>query len=125
MQKKRRRKTRFRNDDAFKYLEARSAQETALRKEELQLQREKRELDEQKIQLEQAKFDQVKEQMQQQQQQIFIQQQIQADYQKQQLKVHEQLLLQQIQSQNIMIALLGKLSNKEQQQEPHQVQMTH
>ena len=63
--KKGRRKTRFRSDDAFKYLEARSAQETALRKEELQLQKEKRELDEQKIQLEQAKFDQVKEQMQQ------------------------------------------------------------
>ena len=96
VQKKRRRKTRLRSDDAFKYLKARSAQETALRKEELQLQREKRELNEQKIQLEQATFDQVKKKMQQQQQQILIQQQIQADYQKQQLKVQEQLLQRQI-----------------------------
>ena len=66
VQKKRKRKTRLRKNDAFKYLEARSEQEAALRKEELQLKRERRELDEQKIQLEQAKFDQVKEQMQQQ-----------------------------------------------------------
>ena len=108
------RKTRLQANDAFKYLEARSAQEAAIRKEELQIQKEKRELDEQKIQLEQAKFEQVKEQMQQQQQQILMQQQMQADYQKQQLKMQEQLLQQQIQSQNIMIALLGKLSNKEQ-----------
>lgn len=87
--KRRGRKKRRRTGDAFKYLEVRSAQEASIRKEELQLRKEEKEIEQERIQLERAKLEQMQQQMQQQQQQMLIQ-------------------------QNLMIALLGKLADKEQ-----------
>ena len=111
--RKRPRKKRRQTGEALKYLEARSAQEANIRKEELQFRREQNEMEQERIQLERAKLDQMQQQMQLNQQQLVTQQQSQAEYQKQQLKLQENLIQQQMQSQNLMIALLGKLANKE------------
>ena len=111
--KKRQRKKRRQTGDAFKYLEARSAQEASIKKEELQFQREQKEMEQEKIQLARTKLDHMQQQMQLQHQQLVTQQEMQADYKKQQLKLQGELIQQQMQSQNLMIALLGKLTNKE------------